>query len=82
MATPLAIDQMTIEEKLQTMEALWADLCQHQEVLPVYDWQKEILDGREQIAEHGESKFSDWEETKKQVLRQIDRESAQGRRMG
>jgi len=70
MGTPLAIDKLTIEEKLQTMEALWDDLCQHQETLPVHDWQKEILDERERIVERGESKFSDWEETKKRITKE------------
>ena len=68
MPTLLAIDKMTIEEKLQTMEALWTDLCQHEEILPVHDWQKEILDERERMVERGESKFSDWEDAKKQYL--------------
>jgi hypothetical protein len=58
MVTPLALDKMTIEEKLQTMEALWDDLCQHEEALPVHDWQKEILDERERMIERGDSKFS------------------------
>jgi len=59
---------MTIEEKLQTMEALWTDLCQHEEILPFHQWQKEILDKRERLVERGESKFSDWEDAKKQYL--------------
>ncbi len=50
------------------MEALWTDLCQHEEILPVHDWQKEILDERERMVERGESKFSDWEDAKKQYL--------------
>jgi len=70
MATPLAIDQMTIEEKLQTMEALWTDLCQHEEVLPVHDWQKEILDGRERMIEKGEARPLDWEEAKQLITRE------------
>jgi len=70
MATPLAIDQMTIEEKLQTMEALWNDLCQHEEALPVHDWQKEILDEREQLIEKGEAEFVDWEEAKQRINRE------------
>ena len=66
----LAIDQMTIEEKLQTMEALWTDLCQHEEVLPVHDWQKEILDGRERMIEKGEAQFLDLEEAKQLITRE------------
>ena len=70
MATPLAIDEMTIEEKLRAMEALWDDLCQHEAVLPVHQWQKEILDEREQSIERGEAQFSDWEEAKKRITGQ------------
>jgi hypothetical protein len=61
---------MTIEEKLQTMEALWSDLCQHEEVLPVHDWQKEILDGRERMIEKGEAQFLDWEKAKQLITRE------------
>lgn len=71
MVTPLAIDTMTIEEKLQTMEALWNDLCHHEEALPVHDWQKEILDERERLVEQGEANFIDWEEAKKRIAREI-----------
>lgn len=70
MATPLAIDKMTIEEKLQTMEALWNDLCQHEEVLPIPDCQKEILDERERLIEKGDAQFLDWEDAKKRIAKE------------
>lgn len=70
MAMPLAIDKMTIEEKLQAMEALWSDLCKHEEALPVHEWQKEILKERERMIGKGESKFKDWEEAKKGITRE------------
>ena len=70
MATPLAIDQMTIEEKLQTMEALWDDLCQHEEMLPVHDWQKDLLDDRERLLKKGDAQFLDWEEAKKRIAKE------------
>lgn len=70
MVTPLAIDKMTIEEKLQTMEALWDDLCQHEEALPVHDWQKELLDERERLIEEGNARFVDWEEAKKRIAKE------------
>ena len=62
------------------MEALWNDLCQHEAALPVHQWQKEILDERERIIERGESKFSDWEDAKKQSLDKLIEESAPERR--
>ncbi len=60
----LAIDEMTIEEKLQTMEALWADLCRHQEALPVHRWQTDILDERQRLVEEGKAHFMEWEQAK------------------
>jgi Putative addiction module component len=71
MPTPLALDEMTIEEKLRAMEALWSDLCQNQNALPVHQWQKDILDDREQLVEGGKAQFLDWEEAKKQIAKEI-----------
>lgn len=65
MATSLVIDDMTIEAKRQLMEALWADLCQHEDALPVYQWQKKILDQREKLITEGKTRFIDWEESKR-----------------
>lgn len=70
MVTPLAIDKMTIEEKLQAMEELWNDLCQREETLPVHEWQKEILDTRERLIQKGEAQFTDWEQAKKQIAKE------------
>ena len=70
MATLLAIDQMTIQEKLQAMEALWKDLCRHEEAVPVQQWQKEILDEREKLVETGQARFTGWEEAKKRITRE------------
>jgi len=70
MVTPLAIDKMTIEEKLQAMEALWNDLCQREETLPVNEWQKEILDTRERLIQKGEAQFIDWEQARKQIAKE------------
>jgi len=67
MATPLVIEDMTIEAKLQLMEALWADLCQHEEALPVYEWQKKLLDRRERQIAEGKTRFIDWEESKSRI---------------
>ena len=67
MATPLVIEDMTIEAKLQLMEALWADLCQHEEALPVYEWQKKLLDRRERQIAEGKTRFIDWEESKRRI---------------
>ena len=71
MTTMLQIDQMTLQEKLQAMEALWDDLCQREEEVPVPQWHKDILDERQRLIEQGQAEFIDWETAKKQIADEI-----------
>ena len=66
MLTELQLEQMTIEEKLQAMEALWNDLCRRNAV-PVPQWHKDILDERQRLIDEGKAKFIDWETAKEQI---------------
>jgi hypothetical protein len=61
MDTVLPLDRMTVEERLRAIEVLWDDLCRNEKQVPVADWQKQLLDEREQQIQTGEAKFSDWE---------------------
>ena len=70
MSTSLAIDEMTIEEKLQAMEALWNNLCQHEDAILVHDWQKQILSERERSIDEGKAQFVDWEQAKRDIARE------------
>jgi putative addiction module component (TIGR02574 family) len=65
------IDQMTLEEKLRVMEALWDNLCRTEEDLPVHQWQKDLLDQRARLVEEGKAQFVDWEIAKKRIAEQI-----------
>ena len=71
MSTQLEIDQMTLEEKLRTMEALWDDLCRNEAALPVHQWQQDILDERERMLKDGNAEFVDWEIAKKRIAERI-----------
>ena len=62
---------MTLSDKLRAMEALWADLSQREDDVPVPDWHKEILDEREQLVRSGKARFIDWETAKKRIARRI-----------
>ena len=66
MSTQLQLDQMTIEEKLQAMEALWDDLCQNSAV-PIPQWHKDILDHRQRLIDEGKAEFIDWDTAKEQI---------------
>ena len=72
MSTTLELDSMSVEEKLEVMEALWADLCRHEQAIPVYEWQKEILNERQKLIDDGKARFIDWDEAK----RLIDKETS------
>jgi hypothetical protein len=57
----LPLDQMSLAEKLEVMETLWADLSQHQDALPSPDWHEDVLQERKRLADDGQLKFLDWD---------------------
>jgi len=71
MLAPININQMTLAEKLQTMEGLWEDLCRREADVPVAPWQKSILDERERLIEQGNARFSSWESARKRLSKKM-----------
>jgi len=71
MAITLPLKEMTVEEKLQLMEALWDDLCQHADQLPPPAWHAETLAEREAAIGRGEADFEDWEAAKRRIEKDI-----------
>jgi hypothetical protein len=67
MPVELQLAEMTLEEKLRAMEALWDDLCRREEAMPVPQWHKDLLDERERLVEQGKARFIDWETAKKRI---------------
>ena len=61
------IEQMTLEEKLRAMEALWDDLCRREEAVPVPQWHRDLLDERQRLIGEGKARFIDWETAKKRI---------------
>ncbi len=68
---PLPIEEMSIEEKLRTMEALWADLTKKEEEFLSPAWHNDILKSRQQRIQSGEVKYQDWEGAKKELRNQL-----------
>lgn len=67
MATRLPLEKMTVEEKLQAMEALWEDLTRNAENYEPPAWHGDALKALEQAIERGEETFEDWETAKKRI---------------
>ena len=66
MTGAISIENMTVEEKILTMESLWDDLCARagDDLSP--SWHESVLKEREQ--EYGESDpFLDWDMVKKKI---------------
>jgi Putative addiction module component len=52
---------MSLEQKLQAMEALWEDLSREPDRIQVPSWHQEVLKGTKSRVESDEATFSDWE---------------------
>ena len=71
MATKLPLHEMTIQEKLAAMEALWEDLSRSPETIESPEWHKEILDDRQQRVADGTAHFEDWETAKAKIREKL-----------
>lgn len=61
------IRSLPLRDKLQMFETLWDEIAKVDDGLDVPEWQKELLDRREQSVEAGEATFLDWEDAKQQI---------------
>ena len=64
MAANFSLHEMSFEEKLQAMEALWEDLSREPDRIESPSWHQDVLKEAERRVESGEVTFSDWEEAK------------------
>jgi hypothetical protein len=63
----LPLEQMTVEEKLQMMEAIWDDLSQNADEIQPPSWHGKVLEAMELAIERGEETFDDWETAKQRI---------------
>ncbi|MBI3416146.1 MAG: addiction module protein [Verrucomicrobia bacterium] len=71
MSVTLPLNEMTVSEKLQLMEALWEDLCRNVDALESPEWHRNILEDRERRIASGEAHFSDWEQAKADIRKRV-----------
>ena len=71
MAHSLLLSEMSIEEKLKMMEALWDDLSRNAPELAVPQWHGDVLAERKAAANRGDDQFSDWTETRERIDKEI-----------
>jgi hypothetical protein len=71
MKLDLPLAEMSVAEKLQAMEALWADLCRRAPDETTPEWHADILAERERRLAAGEETVLDWEEAKRRLRQEI-----------
>lgn len=71
MLISLPLKDMTIEEKIQTMESIWEDLCKNADSLSSPQWHGDVLQMRERMLNDGNDEFVDWELAKKNIRNSI-----------
>jgi Putative addiction module component len=59
--------QLSITEKISTMEYLWDDLCRHADEIAPPAWHGEVLAQRAQSVAEGDATFQDWETEKSRI---------------
>ena len=67
MSVDVALDKMTVREKLQLLERLWEDLAQRPEDVPSPDWHGEVLAARIKAVREGRASFEDWDAAKRRL---------------
>lgn len=60
MAVDLPLAEMSVDDKLQAMEQLWADLSQNPEQLASPAWHGEVLRRRREQVLQGQASFQSW----------------------
>jgi hypothetical protein len=71
LAQALPLSEMSVEEKLQAMEALWEDLSRNADLLESPAWHEEVLRERDRQLETGEASFMDWEQAKAHIRKRV-----------
>lgn len=66
------IKQLSREEKLRVMEAIWEDLSSEDQSIQSPAWHESILQETEQRVQSGQEQAFDWKEAKKELRKRFE----------
>ncbi|MEA1928223.1 MAG: addiction module protein [Candidatus Auribacterota bacterium] len=72
MVSTLQIEKMSRTEKLQTMEAIWADLSKVETEVESPAWHNDILKETEARVAAGQERIADWETAKRELRKRFE----------
>ncbi len=67
----LPLSKLSVAQKLDLMETLWADLTRDEKKLKSPAWHETVLKDREEAYAAGKITVSDWEQAKKRIRRKL-----------
>jgi hypothetical protein len=76
MSVNLPLDEMTLADKMELMESIWADLSRRPESLPSPDWHRGELQERKRLVEEGKLQFHDWEDAIRELRGELHDDSS------
>lgn len=72
MVSRIQIEKMSREEKLQTMEAIWADLAKADAEVESPAWHQDALKETEARVAAGQERIADWETAKRELRKRFE----------
>ena len=72
MVSTLQIEKMSRTEKLQAMEAIWADLSKAESEVESPAWHADVLRETEARVAAGQERIADWETAKRELRKRFE----------
>ena len=69
----LPLSKLSVAQKLDLMETLWADLTRDEKKLKSPAWHETVLKDREKAYVAGKATVSDWEQAEKRIRKRVSR---------
>ncbi|MBN2131538.1 MAG: addiction module protein [Sedimentisphaerales bacterium] len=63
----LPLAKLTLAQKLDLIETLWADIIKDEKALESPGWHEDVLRDRQKALEAGKASVRDWDEAKKKI---------------
>jgi hypothetical protein len=72
MLNELQLSQMTREEKLRVLEAIWADLSPDDNLVESPGWHENVLKETEDRMKAGQERIEDWQTAKRELRKRFE----------
>jgi len=72
MQNTIEIKQLSREEKLRVMEAIWEDLSTDDELIESPEWHKDALQETKRRLSSGQEKIMEWQDAKKELRNRFE----------